>query len=87
MVTCNMESTFMYLSDICTWADSMLAACEDEWRTASKTPESPATDSLLTAAETERVLELDELWLRVAVNGWTRLKKRTILKNLKSIFT
>lgn len=58
-----MHSLFRYFKAICTCADSLFGIIA---RDASKTPESPATDSLLTAADTERVFDVDDVRLKRA---------------------
>lgn len=61
MVTDKIDSSFEYFKAICTCADSLLAGIKT--RDASKTPESPATDSLLTAADTDRVFDDEDVLL------------------------
>lgn len=58
-----MHSLFRYFNAICTCADSLFGIIA---RDASNTPESPATDSLLTAADTERVFDVDDVRLKRA---------------------
>lgn len=65
MQTFSMFSLKMYLSLICTWAVSPSKSLPKTPEAlflleASKTPESPATDSSLTAAETDLVLVPEE---------------------------
>lgn len=68
-----MHSLFRYFKAICTCADSLFGIIA---RDASNTPESPATDSLLTAADTERVFDVDDVRLKMAVT-----EKRNIFSN------
>lgn len=64
-----MHSLFRYFNAICTCADSLFGIIA---RDASNTPESPATDSLLTAADTERVFDVDDVRLKMAVTEKTK---------------
>lgn len=65
IVTCKTHSSFKYFNAICTCAASLLCS---KARDASNTPESPATDSLLTAADTDRVFDADDVRLNIAAN-------------------